>query len=372
MKEKIISVATYSYSRAYLLKGRLESEGIECFLNNENLIQPDVSAGVKILIRESDAEKAMKIIDEIKKKYGEERKPDEIKEKKERKILVPVDFPDYSVKSIQVAISLAKKLHAQIKLFNSYYEPVIGAVPYEDSVFPIYSHPTAFVTEPVKSNRKDLIRLKDELNSQLQKEGDTEIKISYSMMSGLPAETILMYCDTYKPDLIVLGTHGKRSETSIWGNTAASIIENTKYPVLVVPENVAFKQIEDVRNILYATDFDDSDFVSVSSLLNLVRFFDVKTHCVHVSLGIRKPWDKAKFDEMQEYLQKEFGEMRITCDLIVSDDVLKGLEAYIRNNDIGLISMTTHRRNLITKLLNPSLTQRMMFHTHLPLLVYPS
>ena len=75
---------------------------------------------------------------------------------------------------------------------------------------------------------------------------------------------------------------------------------------------------------------------------------------------------------MNEYMQKEFGEIRIICDLIVSDDIFKGLEAYIRNNDIGLISMTTHKRNLITKLLNPSLTQRMMFHTRLPLLVYPS
>jgi len=75
---------------------------------------------------------------------------------------------------------------------------------------------------------------------------------------------------------------------------------------------------------------------------------------------------------MNEYMQKEFGEIRISCDLIVSDDIFKGLEMYIRNNDIGLISMTTHKRNMITKLLNPSLTQRMMFHTRLPLLVYPS
>ncbi len=371
-EEKIISVATYSYSRAHLLKGRLESEGIECFLKNENLIQPDISTGVNVLIRESDVAGAMKIIEEIKKEYGEERKPVTLKERKERKILLPVDFSKDYPKTTEVAIALAAKLHAQIKLLHVYYEPIISPVPYEDTVFPIQTNPTAFMTDTGRDHKKEMVELKNELNEQLKKEGISGVEITYSMINGLPSEAILMYSDTYKPDIIILGTKGKESEDSLWGSTTKEIIANTKYPVLAVPEKFVFKPIESIQNILYATDFDDSDFVSVSHLLNLVRFFDVKVHCVHVSLGRKKPWDKAKFDEMNEYMQKEFGEIRITCDLIVSDDIFKGLEAYIRNNDIGLISMTTHKRNMITKLLNPSLTQRMMFHTRLPLLVYPS
>ena len=65
MEEKIITIASYPYSRAQLLKGRLEAEGIECFLSNINLVQPDISTGVKVKINDTDADLAFKIIDEI-------------------------------------------------------------------------------------------------------------------------------------------------------------------------------------------------------------------------------------------------------------------------------------------------------------------
>ena len=52
---------------------RFEAEGIECFLSNINLVQADVSAGVKVKINEKDAGRAYKIIEEVKDEYGKEK-----------------------------------------------------------------------------------------------------------------------------------------------------------------------------------------------------------------------------------------------------------------------------------------------------------
>lgn len=70
MEEQLIVLKTYMYpSEAYPLMSKLESEGINCFLDGENTItvHPFLSnaiGGVKLKIRESDAETALNIIRE--------------------------------------------------------------------------------------------------------------------------------------------------------------------------------------------------------------------------------------------------------------------------------------------------------------------
>jgi hypothetical protein len=75
MKNTLVVIASYKYSRALLLKGRLEAEGIESYLANVNLIQSDISSGVKVLIKKQDMPAALRIIKEISKEYGETAEP---------------------------------------------------------------------------------------------------------------------------------------------------------------------------------------------------------------------------------------------------------------------------------------------------------
>ena len=71
MGQSLIEVANYQYSsEAYLFKGKLESEGIEVFLQNENTINTDpllsnALGGVKIFVNSEDLLKARHILDSI-------------------------------------------------------------------------------------------------------------------------------------------------------------------------------------------------------------------------------------------------------------------------------------------------------------------
>jgi len=65
--EKIITLATRTFEHAQIIRSLLESEDIECFLENVNLIQGAVSEGVKIRIRETDLDKAVQIMEEVEK-----------------------------------------------------------------------------------------------------------------------------------------------------------------------------------------------------------------------------------------------------------------------------------------------------------------
>ena len=95
MEDKVITIMSCPYARALLIQGQLEAEGIECYLKNINLIQPDIATGVKVRVNKSDADKAYTIIDSMKEKFGEGKMKAVKKLKDIRRILVPVDFSDF-------------------------------------------------------------------------------------------------------------------------------------------------------------------------------------------------------------------------------------------------------------------------------------
>ena len=68
---KFRKIANYQYtSEAYLFKGKLESEGVDVFLQNENTINTDpllsnALGGVKLFVKSEDVMKAKQILDSI-------------------------------------------------------------------------------------------------------------------------------------------------------------------------------------------------------------------------------------------------------------------------------------------------------------------
>lgn len=71
MGNSLIEIANYQFSsEAYLFKGKLESEGIEVFLQNENTINTDpllstALGGVKLFVNSEDVLQSKQILDAI-------------------------------------------------------------------------------------------------------------------------------------------------------------------------------------------------------------------------------------------------------------------------------------------------------------------
>ncbi len=54
MEDKLVTLAILTYAKAQILKNVLENEGIETYIHNVNQIQPVVSSGVRVRIKESE------------------------------------------------------------------------------------------------------------------------------------------------------------------------------------------------------------------------------------------------------------------------------------------------------------------------------
>jgi nucleotide-binding universal stress UspA family protein len=372
MEDKIITIATYPYSRAQLLKGRLEAEGIECFLSNINLVQPQISGGVKIKIIEKDAGRALKIIDEIKQEYGEAKQKTLEGLKNIRRILVPVDFSEQSIKACDFALGLAQRLKAEIKLVHSYFNPIVISEPYlEDSS---YLQQMDEVVKNVAAEAKTkMLQLIAQLKQNAEKQMSGKVKISFFLDRGIPEDVILTLSESYKPGVIVMGTKGMgKGSIGYLGSVTKIILKKAGVPVLVIPQRSVFRGIADISRVLYATNFQESDFKALRTLMTLLRPFDVKIYCVHIGIDKENIFDQAKMDQLKNHMETEYGDYKLNCDLMQHEDVVQGLEEYIEEKDIDLIALTTHKRGMIERLFNPSLAKQMLFHTNIPLLVFQS
>jgi hypothetical protein len=64
--------------------------------------------------------------------------------------------------------------------------------------------------------------------------------------------------------------------------------------------------------------------------------------------------------------------VKMDFDLIVNKNRAHGIEKYIIDKEIDIIAVTSHKRNIITSLLKPSLTKELLFRLSIPMLIFHS
>ncbi len=372
MKDQIITVTTCPYSKAQLIKARLESEGIECFLSNINLIQPGIAAGVLVKINERDADEAWSIIERMKEISGKSKQETLRRMKSIRRILVPVDFSETSINACSFALGLAQKLKAEIKLLYSYFNPIISSEPYLEGQSFNYLMDTAIMSVETEA-RKQMTDLKNKLKKQIQEQKLNYVRLTSSLDRGIPENVILNCIESYKPGIVIMGTRGMgKSAVNYLGSVTKKIIEKASIPVLLIPEKSIFSGMEYITRVLYATNFEESDFRSLRRLMTLVRPFNMIIHIAHISVEDSESLDHAKMANLKKHLEEEYEGYNFTCDVIRRDQIIHGLQEYIESKEIDLIALTTHKRGIIERLFNPSIAKKMIFHSYVPLLVFHS
>lgn len=372
MEDKLTTIAYHTYSRALLLQSQLEAYGIDCFLSGVNVVQPVVNAGVRLRVRNKDVEKALRIIGEVSRVSGVEKEKAIKHLHNVRRILVPVDFSDYSLNACYYAIGLAEKLKAEVKLFHAYFKPVMEMPTYEGAHMFQANFDHYFQEVEIRA-KKQLQEMVDNLKLYIKKKKMGAISLSASVENGFAEDAIFEMYEIWRPGIVVIGTHGIGEQTEgIFGSVATRLIDKLDVPLLTIPANAKFTGIGKFKNILYATDFDDSDYAAISKLINLIRPFNMKLHCVHVSIGRKKPWDTVKMDQLSSYLQEEFPDQPAKHHIMVSDNIFNGLETYMRNNNIGLVSFTAHKRSLFTQLFTPSITRKAIARINKPVFIFRS
>jgi nucleotide-binding universal stress UspA family protein len=138
-----------------------------------------------------------------------------------KKILIPTDGSDYSIRAAEYGLSIAKMLGAEVMVVYVLDTIVLDQI--------------AKVTERENVDRElkqDGQRYINYVLTLAEKQG---IKAASLLVKGKPFEQILYIAKSLSMDLIVMGTYGRRgAERILVGSVAERVIEYATCPVMVV------------------------------------------------------------------------------------------------------------------------------------------
>ena len=141
------------------------------------------------------------------------------------KILVPVDGSETSTRGLNEAIKIAKAQGSQLRLVHIVNEYILD-VTYSAGVFP-----QNLIESLVKTGKTVL----DAAESAAKKEGVKVDSVLLESIGGVAADLILAQAKTWQPDLIVMGTHGRRGLARLaLGSDAEHVVRAATVPVMLV------------------------------------------------------------------------------------------------------------------------------------------
>lgn len=273
-----------------------------------------------------------------------------------KNILTPTDFSLTSRNAVNFAIEIAKKCSGTVNILNVY------SIPIYDPNMPAELLLSA-INEAENAAKENLERVKQEMLNTGG--GNPGIKINICDKQGLIVDEILTYAEENSTDMIVMGTTGASGFLEkIIGSNTARVIAEAKTPVLAVPDKAAFNGI---KNIVYATDLNDPELPEISKLKDFASKFDAFITVLHVCDEKESVLIDEK-DKLFKDVKENAGYDKIKFELIENEDVTDGIDNFVNSNDIDIIAMATHKRSLLGRIFNTSLTQKMVYHCRIPLL----
>jgi len=371
MTNRLVTVARAGYiHRAYYFKEMLSNAGIESVIVYQGIDGAQTENEIELQVEEEDVPQALEIIEEFSSDYEPKKeKPVQINVSV-KSILVPVDFSQYSFNAAKYALHVAHQKEASIMFVHAFYDAVSNPINFES----FYSYP-ADLSDTQHEIEVDAIGKMENFMNGLKKYMDIEgikgIKPLHRVMAGAAEDVILSMIESEQFDLIIVGSRVAVPFDSWFGSFTNTLVEKSTIPVMTIPEDAVYKK-SNFKKLMYATNFDKSDSVAIRKLLSIAAPLETQVHIVHIDITNENPFINFDLAHFKEKYIGNIEDVKMVFDLIVNKDIIKGIENYISEKDIDILAVTTHKRNIITSFLKPSITKELLIQIPVPLLVFHS
>lgn len=277
-----------------------------------------------------------------------------------KRILVSTDFSSCAANALDFAVQSAIILKAEVTLLHVF--DVTGYI-YPDTVGADIDYRQSMLDEvnDKLSVLKNKIKMEDDFT------------VSTTVYEGNVTEGILRTIEDLGSDFIVMGTLGASGlKEKLIGSETATIIGKSKVPVLAIPGEYRWKKPEE---ILLATNYFEEDPVILDFLFEFAYQFGANVNAIVFTSNEDKAivvveHTKRAFD-YERMLREQYRVESFSVKELLGDEFEDTLAEYVDQNKIDLLAMVTHKRSFLNRLLHPSITKRISYHTKIPLLVFP-
>lgn len=371
---RLITVAIHTYDRALAVKSLLESEGINVILQNVNLEQPEVASGVRLRIAENNLPLALRIIENPDLFGGTHNALSAKTNANIHNIVVPIDFSDYSYLAAKIAVRIAAAHKVDLTFLHAYIDPHISSnLQLSDNL--TYEIASADAVEQlIDSANGEMAKFERRIKDEMKSGALPVVRFSHVISEGVPEDAIISYAKDNTPYLVVMGTRSASTkEKDMIGSVTAEVLDESRFSVLTIPENLNIPDYSAPKNILFFSNLDQEDILAMDTLYRYFAYSHSRVTIVHIPNRhsfIEKDANPAAF-ALSDYCAKKFDQYTFENIPMSPKNAIVELEKMQKKRNFDLIVVPNRRKNVLTRMFNPGIAHRLLFHADIPMLVIP-
>lgn len=277
-----------------------------------------------------------------------------------KRILVPTDFSEEARNAFEVAVAIARRTGAAIKLLHVVETPYV----------PDFSV-TGDINTPSGMQQVYVLQLLEATKAQMNKligaVPHDGVEVVQEVDVDKPINKIKRTIQEDAVDLVVMGSKGSSGlDEFLIGSNTEKVVRTADCPVLTVKN----RQHEfDVREIVLASDFKREAGQAMERFKIFQELFGARLHLVYINTPgafessgnlYRKLEDAAKRYGLLNY------SINIYNDTVEEDGILH----FAQDIRADLIMMATHGRTGLAHLLSGSIAEDLVNHTTIPVLTF--
>jgi nucleotide-binding universal stress UspA family protein len=297
-----------------------------------------------------------------------------------KNILVPTDCSGFDREAIKVALRIAERGDAKVNLVR---------VLTTGAFFGMAASPdgAALSGEAIRQEHDTALAELYALAAECRNTGDYNVTVS--LESGPVPDALESYAKRNEVDLIVISSHGRSGISRLsLGSVTDSLIRHTTIPVLVVkpPSSYLNPQVREAfRKIVVPLDGSALAEQVLSQVMTLAGLDDAEIRLLYVlkpelvdgnySADRALPWWEKDVAAAQAYLFGTAEALRrkgfaVTTDVVIGESVAEQITDYAGREQCDLISIATHGRGGLSRMMRGSVGDAVMRSARTCVLVF--
>jgi nucleotide-binding universal stress UspA family protein len=271
-----------------------------------------------------------------------------------KNILVPTDFSENCVKAANLGIKMAKLYDAEIHFLHLMTTPVdwVKLDKLKEKRYP--------------ETLKKIGKAKSALRKLDRKAEGQGLKCRTFLQFDSGQKDILEHSTHFHHDFIITGSSGTKGVIrEITGSNVEEIVRKANAPVIVVKdEAVSFP----FKNIVFVSDFKEDVSRAFKEVISIANKCNARIHLLRINtqtdfnsieLGLN-PIEQllSKFPELKNYSMAVYNETSVET----------GINTFVKQNPVDLITMVTHGRTGFLSLFSKSIAEGVTNHSALPVM----
>lgn len=272
-------------------------------------------------------------------------------------ILVPTDFSELSLVAIEYGIKMANRMDGTVILLHVMDKVV------KPTRASMQAEAKAISRQASALARGRFISIVEEAERFNKTHHPIVVKIRRGRSF---TNTVRLFAQRNHIGMIIMGTKGASGLSKyVLGSNTVSVMEASRIPVLAVPARAQFKNF---KNIVYAADLKYLE-PEVEAMKPYLRLLDATLHILHVC---DKKTDCEQLQTDVKGILRQADYRKSTVMIKPGKPVDKAIDSYVKELKADMVIMFTHKRTAYENLFHRSMTKKMAFQSHVPLLAFKS